>query len=158
MNLIQYYFAYGESLATAIPAIGHTPANPRFVRITEMGNPDEFTRATAKELPADGTVLVWEMFSESPGDGQKNNWTSLINGTFVVLRKGTTVEKLAIFDSTRRIGLEVLRKMIADSVEGALATERVLFQLQNGGGEAVGPLSVGWYGYAFSFTWRVPLF
>ncbi len=159
MNLIQPYFAYGEALATTTPAIGHTSQRKRFVKITEAGKADEFIRAAASELPTDGTVLVWEMFTEQPENAARDSYTTVIFGSFFVARKGANpADKLVIYDQTREIAIGLLKKMVEDGMRELLPDPRIKLLFQGTEGESVGPIATSWYGYGFTFSWRVPLF
>lgn len=153
-DLVDFYFAYGASLRGAVPGL------TKLVEIIEAGNPDEFVQAATSEVQATDTALVWEMFTDTLDDAGRDNHTALIQGSFVVMQKAaaTKGDRKRVLQQARQLALAVQKQMIADGRSGALADQQIRVKFQNVAGQGVGPWAGNWWGWAYSFTWQVPLF
>ncbi|CCH01636.1 hypothetical protein FAES_3629 [Fibrella aestuarina BUZ 2] len=156
-NLIDFYFSYGEAVASAISSIAHGPGRRRFVKVTDLGSPQEFERAAQTELPDTGYVLVWEMFTDAFDDAGADYHHSLLEGSFVVCRKTdkTPSDKLKAYAECRAICQQVLGKLMIDAISGPLEAECIKVPMRNLAGEGTPALATHWYGWAYTFRWVV---
>lgn len=153
MNVVDEYFTYGQGLRAAIAGL------TRYVEVVEAGNPDEFIQAATNQLAATDTALVWEMFTDTGDDGGRDNHTALLQGSFVVMRKAASKsDRKVIYAQTRQLALAVLKRMIQDGRAGPLLDKQIRVKFHNVSGQGVGPWKDSWWGWAYEFTWQVPLF
>lgn len=154
-----FYEKYGESLATRLAAIGHSPADPAYVFVEEMGNPKEVQDSlNGGAIRPDRTILVWENHGEDLDTGGRDNYHGRWPGSLCVLQLATDRASIRIAKAEcRRILLATIALMLQDAQDGVLEKQTISFELRNVPLEAVGPVVSNWYGYACDFTWTVPM-
>lgn len=154
-----FYEQYGESLATRLASIAHSPDDPAFVFVEEMGNPKEVLDSlNGGVIRPDRTILVWENHGEDLDTGGRDNYHGRWPGSLCVLQQATDRAGIRRAKAEcRRILLAVIALMLADAQDGILEEQTIGFELRNVACEAVGPVVSNWYGYACDFSWTVPL-
>lgn len=161
-DLNEFFRSYGESLASRLKAISHQPDQSRYIYIEDINSGEELVDARTKGLKPEMNVLVWERPTEQLSTGRRDNYNTRLQGSLTIIRKPPK-ESLELrqqtVDTCRTVALKVLALMLRDEQqqEGALSEEGIRFELDGQSGESIPKLNGGWYGYAFSFDFLVPL-
>ncbi|RYC69747.1 hypothetical protein [Spirosoma sordidisoli] len=155
----EFYRAYGESLASRLAEIAHSPARPAFVFLEDMGDPKELKLQTGrKDALLGDNQLVWEAFQEDLDTGGRDNYHSVWTGSVAVIRKATTDEQIRAARATaRQLVLKAYALMLQDAAHGALAEEFIQVEVRQLPLEKIGPIASGWHGYGLQFSWTVPV-
>lgn len=154
-----FFKTYGESVATRLTGIGHSPATPAFVFIEDRGDPKEVLTFTGKKAAQHAqNILVWEDYDEDVDNGSRDNYHSVWKGSVVVLAKALDAEaRREVFQRTRALVLKALTLMLDDEAGGMLAEQGIEVAVRGLPLEKIGPIATSYYGYGLEFTWTVPL-
>lgn len=158
-DLDEFYKSYGERLASRLPGIAHSEAQPAFVFVADMENPVEVMSFTSSgKAPAGRPILVWDNFDEDIDTGGRDNYHTQLKCSFSILQKASdAVSKARAYQQARQIILQALSIMISDAQNGELQAQTIQVEIRQLPLEKIGPISSNWYGRGIQFSWIVPI-